>query len=300
MIGIRDLLCGVAVGDAIGYPLEFMGNPTKDDFEESVAANVLEASDDTQMTLFLAEAIAQHDTKFSPELPYTRWYITQINLKPAESTISGLLDLDCMYELRAPGNTCMSACASLSKGEKVVNNSKGNGTVMRISPWALKAAQDMGSGHPPYLPFVVRDSLTTHKHAEAAESAGALFVLLYWLLLGLDIETVLELVVGEVNPTSRTSELLLKAIHAESLEVEGWVAEEALHIAVRSVLNARNYLEAIHNASVIPGDSDTCAAIAGAIAVCAGVQVPEELVAKLDVLPAINFTAELWAVSKCS
>lgn len=45
MINLKELLCGVAVGDAIGYPLEFIGNPNARDFEASASAQVLKASD---------------------------------------------------------------------------------------------------------------------------------------------------------------------------------------------------------------------------------------------------------------
>lgn len=294
MITIRDLLCGVAVGDAIGYPLEFIRNPNKKDFEASVSAEVLQASDDTQMTLFLAETIAKHGTSFNPETPYTRWYITQTRFKGFSGSEDGLLTFDYLYHLRVPGNTCMSACESLSHGEKVVNDSKGNGTVMRISPWALKAALDKEAEYSHYIPFVVKDSLTTHKHAEAAESAVALFLLLYRALHGVNIRSALELVAREIDPNSRTSELLLKAMRGKEIDVEGWVAEEALYIAVVSVLNSKHYLDAVYNASVISSDSDTCASIAGAIAVCYGMKPPEDLIAKLDLLPAIEYISGIW------
>ena len=65
MITIRELLCGVAVGDAIGYPLEFIQNPERKDFENSMNAKILIASDDTQMTLFLAEAVANYGINFN-------------------------------------------------------------------------------------------------------------------------------------------------------------------------------------------------------------------------------------------
>ncbi|SFN02172.1 ADP-ribosylglycohydrolase family protein [Nitrosomonas communis] len=294
MITIRDLLCGVAVGDAIGYPLEFMPNPTEDDFNESVAAKVLEASDDTQMTLFLAEAIAQHGTKFAPELPYLRWYITQTNPKPAVSTVNELLDLDCLYEVRAPGNTCMNSCDSLAEGMQVQNDSKGNGTVMRISPWALLAAQDTEKGYIYYLSLVVKDSYCTHKHAEATESAKALFMIQYFVLHKLPLKSTIELAMQEIDPASRTFHLLGMALNGEELEQGGWVAEEALYVAVRAVLKAKDYLDAIYHASVIKGDSDTCAAIAGALAVCYGMKPHEELVAKLDLLPAIEYVSHIW------
>ncbi|SFM35769.1 ADP-ribosylglycohydrolase family protein [Nitrosomonas communis] len=294
MITIRDLLCGVAVGDAIGYPLEFLRNPNKNDFENSMNAKILNASDDTQMTLFLAEAIANYGINFAPDLPYIRWYSTQNRFKENSHLHDGLLSFECLYNLREPGNTCMSACNSLSKGEKVINDSKGNGTVMRISPWALKAAMDDKLDYSHYAHLVRKDSLATHKHPEATESATALFLILYFLVLGVKLEAGLILAIKEIDSYSRTYELLLKVINGELLDLEGWVAEEALYIALSSVFRSTDYLTAIYNASVISGDSDTCASIAGAIAMCSGMEIPSHFIDKLDVLPAINYVSDCW------
>jgi ADP-ribosylglycohydrolase len=290
MITIRNLLCGVAVGDAIGYPLEFIRNPERKDFENSMNAKILIASDDTQMTLFLAEAIANYGINFNPNLPYIRWYSTQTGFKENSHLHDGLLSFECLYYLRAPGNTCMSACNSLSKREKVVNDSKGNGTVMRISPWTLKAAMDDKLGYNYYVHLVRKDSLATHKHPEATESATALFVILYFLILGVKLEAALILAIKEIDSNSRTYELLQNIINGKLLDLEGWIAEEALYIAVSSVLRSTDYLTAIYNASVISGDSDTCASIA----VCSGMEVPDRLINKLDVLLAIDYVSDRW------
>ncbi|SFM43712.1 ADP-ribosylglycohydrolase family protein [Nitrosomonas communis] len=294
MITIRNLLCGVAVGDAIGYPLEFNSNPNADDFAESVSAKVLQASDDTQMSLFLAEAIAKHDTKFKPDLPYMRWYVTQTKPIPHTAAFEGLLAFDCMYEVRAPGKTCMSACGALSNGTKVQNDSKGNGTVMRIAPWALKAVLDTERDYAHYMQYVVNDSFCTHKNMEATESAKALFMIQYFALHKVPLRNAIELAMREVDPISRAFHLLSFVDHEEDFEKGGWVAEEAVYIAVRAVLKAKDYLDAIYNATVIEGDSDTCAAIAGALAVCYGMKPPEELIAKLDILPAIEYVSDIW------
>lgn len=298
MITLRELLCGVAVGDAIGYPLEFNDSPTFEDFNRALAEPVLRVSDDTQMTLFLAEAIAKRGIHFSPEIPYLHWYTTQVSVYEHALSSQGLLGFDSMYRQMAPGNTCLSACNALFHRKKVVNDSKGNGTVMRVSPWALKYAMDKGKNNVldinSYLALVKRDSDATHKHPEAGYSAVALVVILCHLLASHTLSKGVEEALSYIDSKSRTYDLLWLILRGEKVQAEGWVAEEALAIAVQSVFDSRDYLEAIRNASVISGDSDTCASIAGAIAVCSGMKIPEDLITKLDVLPAIEYVSNIW------
>jgi len=69
----------------------------------------------------------------------------------------------------------------------------------------------------------------------------------------------------------------------------GWVAEEALALAVGAVANADSYLGAIFSAVSIEGDSDTVGAIAGGLAVISGMSVPGEVKARLNASDAIEY-----------
>lgn len=109
-------------------------------------------SDDTQMTLFTANGMLMGLTRGymrgiggRPEKyvdgAYLDWYYTQTGRK-RELLIDDwhptwLRDLPEMAQLRAPGNTCLSACENMFRGEKVQNNSKGCGGIMRVAPMAL-------------------------------------------------------------------------------------------------------------------------------------------------------------------
>ena len=155
---IRGSLIGGAVGDALGYPVEFLhsfediqkkygerGITRLDTRWEECARGKAVVSDDTQMTLFTANGLlnAKRKTcsfKYGICKAYIEWYLTQIGKKSGKYNdcwISGIPELNVR---RAPGNTCMSALSALYLGRESQNDSKGCGGVMRVAPIPLYAA----------------------------------------------------------------------------------------------------------------------------------------------------------------
>lgn len=158
----RGCLIGGAVGDALGYAVEFQSADSifqkygsEGITEYKLRHGVAEISDDTQMTLFTANGLLFGDTRVSMRgigVPggylhgaYLDWYRTQTNQppKPDEDYQSWLLNIPGLYRRRAPGNTCMSALAGVVPGtmEAPVNHSKGCGGVMRVAPVGLFFAE---------------------------------------------------------------------------------------------------------------------------------------------------------------
>ena len=161
---IRGSLIGGAIGDALGYPVEFIYSfegiqgrygergitrlDTKqfwlDDEEQSGKAVV---SDDTQMTLFTANGILNAKRqkigmKYGICLAYIEWYLTQIGKKSGKYKDCWIGSLPELNKRRAPGNTCMTSLNDIYRGKDPINNSKGCGGVMRIAPIPLYAAVD--------------------------------------------------------------------------------------------------------------------------------------------------------------
>ena len=148
---IKGSLLGGAIGDALGYTVEFM-----EDYsifrrfgelgitEYSLCDGVAQISDDTQMTMFTAEGIlrARHkylnpsDGEYIEEIyhSYLDWLSTQSRNYDSAlvSEQSFLMNVSELYSARAPGNTCLSALESGKCGtlENIINNSKGCGGVM--------------------------------------------------------------------------------------------------------------------------------------------------------------------------
>lgn len=164
---IRGCLFGGAVGDALGYPVEFLsadaifaryGKAGITEYELDAQTGKALISDDTQMTLFTANGLLVGDTRGCMRgvcgwprsyvaAAYQDWLYTQTGsfekrAQRKERQRSWLCDVPALYARRAPGNTCLSA---LSEGadydpeyiKNRKNNSKGCGGIMRIAPLAL-------------------------------------------------------------------------------------------------------------------------------------------------------------------
>ena len=160
---IRGCMIGGAIGDALGYPVEFLDSKTiRKEFgnegitEYSLSNGIAQISDDTQMSMFTANGVnyvrtksAQKgiDEKLSIYMAdfYIDWLETQKNNSSLGKRVSWLLDVPELYSQRAPGNTCLSAIEELKniedRGHSFVewkrNNSKGCGAIMRVAPLAL-------------------------------------------------------------------------------------------------------------------------------------------------------------------
>lgn len=160
---IRGSLIGGAIGDALGYPVEFMsrnqilakyGSKGITAFELSGNGKAL-ISDDTQMTLFTANGLLFGVTRFCTHgilgaglkdyvrYAYMDWYETQTGVEDyAKYHYCWIRDIAELNARRAPGNTCMSALDAIKHHKDVQNNSKGCGGVMRVAPVGLMAATD--------------------------------------------------------------------------------------------------------------------------------------------------------------
>lgn len=148
----RGSLVGGAVGDALGYEVEFMslkailkkfGKNGITRYSTNDGNRQALFSDDTQMSLFTLEGLMNGiiATKAGPAsgiLPYIKesylnWLKTQTET-PRQLPDSWVSNLKTLWSRRAPGLTCMSALESLANGDVVNNDSKGCGGVMRVAP----------------------------------------------------------------------------------------------------------------------------------------------------------------------
>jgi ADP-ribosylglycohydrolase len=132
-------LFGLAFGDALGKPTEFLTvaeirDRYGSDGPRELVGDPALVTDDTQMALAVAWAL--HDAAGTdPDLLAT--LLRQRFLAWAASPDNN----------RAPGNTCLRACAELSRGgpwqEASVAGSKGCGANMRVAPVGLVPGYDL-------------------------------------------------------------------------------------------------------------------------------------------------------------
>ena len=316
---IRGCLMAGAVGDALGYEVEFMSRRSilSRFGENGITKFALDCngkaliSDDTQMTLFTANGMLMGLTRGymrgiggRPEKyvdgAYLDWYYTQTG-KKREMLIDDwhptwLRDLPEIAHLRAPGNTCLSACESLFRGEKVQNNSKGCGGIMRVAPMALLDAGYASRNENSYSIEELAEAggeiaECTHKHPLGFLPASLLTVLLYKVIpmTAKQVQEEIDSIVADtVNILDRIykgkydadkrylKELTMKAVQLAHSDIsdadairqlgEGWVAEEtwaiALYCAIRHIDSVEDAIIASVNHD---GDSDSTGSVCGNI-----------------------------------
>ncbi|MFC7330621.1 ADP-ribosylglycohydrolase family protein [Marinactinospora rubrisoli] len=301
---VRGCLLGGAVGDALGAPVEFTGLAAIR--ERFGAAGVREftggvhgaITDDTQMTLWTVEGLIRAGVRrdrglgFNPVGPvhhaYFRWYDTQVLAGPPARGGGWLQDERWLYARRAPGNTCMGALGRDAPhfGAAAANDSKGCGGVMRSAPFGLLPYwRNSGPAEPDRLAFqwAADAAGLTHGHPTGKLASGALAVLIARLVAGAGLEAALDAAMTELAAHEHHEETTRALRHARAAAADrpataetveelggGWIAEEALAIAVFAALKHPEpgpdaFLNALALAVSHSGDSDSTGAICGNI-----------------------------------
>ena len=183
-----------------------------------------------------------------------------------------------LHKRRAPGMACLSALHEATTcGKLARNGSKGCGTIMRVAPIGL-----MGWDTESIESIALESSALTHGHRTAQDAAAAWALLLTAVQDGEEVEDAAGRLAHRFGPeTSAAIEGALAAPRdglpetVESLG-GGWVAEEALAIALYAVLASDTFVDGLRIAVTHSGDSDSTGAIAGNLL---GPIYPEETMA---------------------
>ncbi len=268
----RAVLFGLALGDALGWPVEFMElSQVRARYgREGITAPPDPAlyTDDTQMSIAVAEALVEAGDGDMEALmtAMARRFIAWKN--------------DPVTASRAPGTTCIRGVNALERGapwrEAGVKDSKGCGSCMRVAPIGF-----FYQHAPETLIGVARSQgWTTHRHSTAdAACIGAA----YLVKLALDGVAPEEFPDRLLSATGGVSDEFAAAIqrvrHVKDWSDEeaalnhigptrggGWIAEEAVAMALYCVLkHPDDYAAAVRLGANISGDSDSVASIAGGI-----------------------------------
>jgi ADP-ribosylglycohydrolase len=321
-------LFGLAFGDALGKPTEFLtvaeiekrygpGGPR--DLEGDPAL----VTDDTQMTLAVAWALWETPV---PEPDPLAAALRRRFLAWVSSPDNN----------RAPGNTCLRACAELSLGvpwqEASVAGSKGCGANMRVAPVGLVPGYDLDTlagvaqlqaglthGHPTalaaseltaYAVRVLRDG------ADLAEVPGLLRARCHdqhavyredwlgplWQRPGLDrpVEFITRGWDECLTVLDRLDAAL--AVSADGTDPcletgAGWVAEEALATALLcAVRHADDPVGGLSRAATTSGDSDSIACLTGAfLGAARGMTVwPESWLDRIEYADQLAALGQTW------
>lgn len=282
-------IVGLAVGDALGYPHEFrrvaqvrqeLGPDGITDFVALQDPRFTRPfilgklhppgtfTDDTQMSLALAEALLEEPTNNVERLMpvvarhFVNWYFSDDNN-------------------RSPGEATGIGCQALRSGtpwrQAGAAGSKGCGANMRVAPIGLfyEDLDDVSS-------IARAQAVLTHRHDAAIEGAAAAALLVALALrdtspADMHAEVMrrcggrsadFDAVFGRV-PDVVDADPALVLVERGRTEValgEGWVAEEAVAAALYCVWRSPDdYRAAVLLAANTDGDSDSLACIAGGI-----------------------------------
>ena len=308
---IRGSLIGGAIGDALGYPVEFIYSfegiqarygergitrlDTKqywlDDEEQSGKAIV---SDDTQMTLFTANGILNAKRqkigmKYGICLAYIEWYLTQIGKWNNRYKDCWIARIPEMNHRRGPGHTCISSLYSIYRGHDPINDSKGDGGVMRVAPIPLYAVVDNRMSITDAARLAGEAAEITHQHPLGFIPAALVAHTIYRLALDgslnresfenyihegmAEMEKLYPQYPSDVNYMGELCDkafMLASNTRPDLENIEsiggGWTGEEALAIALYcAVRHFDNFEQALIAAVNHAGDSDSTGAITGNI-----------------------------------
>ena len=262
---MSNVLLGTAIGDALGVPFETMLLNNKDllDWDGVTYCgskhHKLEPgqySDDTQMSIIVAESLISN-SGFNPD-DLAQRYLAWIK--------SGLA--------RGFGKTTLLAMQNLESGKHWTSSgvigSYGNGTAMRAAPFGVYFRNDLRA----LVSIVKTDSSITHV-SEDAEAGAIAIALAAAYAVNQDTDDLLEKICEQL-PNSKVKNTIYSlgslissdCITAEqSLRVLGTRANvrETVPAALYCFLKFDNYIDAVRAAIRAGGDTDTTAAIVGAL-----------------------------------
>ncbi len=264
----RAILFGLALGDSIGYPTEFMN--LAQIFQVYGAAGIqappvlARYSDDTQMTLALAEGIL--DAGLDADIDSQMRGIGKRFIEWMHSADNN----------RAPGNTCMAGMRRYENGLdwrlSGIASSKGCGSAMRVAAIGYFYQHD-----PARLRELAEASgIITHGHPAAVAASIAAAYAIKLALDGVAVKEYLNRILTFVEGISDEFDAALyrvghvggwtDEIGALKHIGEGWTGEEAVALALYCVLRyPDDYVACMQRAANTNGDSDSIACIAGGI-----------------------------------
>ncbi|MFO7761888.1 MAG: ADP-ribosylglycohydrolase family protein [Thermodesulfobacteriota bacterium] len=263
----EGIIFGLAIGDAIGAPVEFIG---LDEIQQRYGSEGITKppvpalyTDDTQMTIAITEAlIRQGECDVETIMEAVREEFVDWRHSPDNN--------------RAPGNACLIGVSQMERGihwsESGIPDSKGCGSAMRVATIGY-----LYQDNPSKLKEVAAiTSMSTHGHPTATASAVGAAYLVKLALENHAPENIIPSLLSFTQGISTEFDQHISRIESclswqdeeEALEYlgRGWIGEEAVALALYCFLRyPDDYRSAVIRAANTNGDSDSIACIAGSI-----------------------------------
>ena len=258
---IKDCVYGLAIGDALGVPFEFR---PRDSFNATTMTSggvwnqpIGTWSDDTSMTIATCDALRENNKKIDLKAILRNFVIWKDY--DAYTAHNNTFDV---------GNTTAQALDRRKGFDDLYSN--GNGSLMRISPLIFVDCTDEE---------ISNVSAITHAHAYSIEACVLYVKIGKELLKGKSLETILD----ELECSATFSRLKnLKKIDRDSIQSGGYVVH-TLEASLWCILNTATYSNAVLTAVNLGDDTDTTAAVTGALAglIYGYEDIPKEWIDKL-------------------
>jgi ADP-ribosylglycohydrolase len=262
---------GLAVGDALGFPVEFIGSDEIrrrygpqgiTDFVPPRSHPLGTYTDDTQMSLAVSRGLLRAGRD---DLDGVMSAIAEELAAWAESPEND----------RAPGSTTMSACRRLFAGrswrESGIPESKGCGSTIRTAPIGLYYHGDRDR----LIEIASHSSRITHGHRSAVAGATANALAVSLALAEAEPQDFLPAIIDATEGISEEfADKVREVPQVLQMEPDGafdvlgdaWVAEEAMACALYCFLRSPgDYRQTVLTGANASGDSDSVACIAGGI-----------------------------------
>lgn len=266
----QGCLLGLATGDALGGPAEFMSRFEIAQRYGGGVRNMVgggwlrlrpgETTDDTAMARALAESLAAREAFDVNDVAarYVEW------LRSDPKDVGNITKL----ALRAWGKGVTLPAAAMGVHRQLGGKSAGNGTIMRCAPIALRYAFDERR----MMDAARDDALITHFDPRAWTGSVALCLLVYHLLRDVPPARAVSSVVDRLRREPRASAEVIATLtelrperRGDELSTTGYVLD-TLRIAVWALLGNTSFEDTVVAAVNQGGDADTQGAVAGALA----------------------------------
>ncbi len=271
-----------AIGDAFGAPFEGMSKAEAErrlKHFESRGKILSDYTDDTIQMLLLAESLA-NTIYFSPSDFAERLRISYE-----------------LGEIRRIGPTSSQALERLKAGYSWKDSgvdSNTCGSAMRVLPVGLLYSFDLNLVEE----YSVLQSIVTHRNKEAIASSVAIALAYSCMLRGFDLKDTARTVVERVKAYDAYTTLLVERAFTGEFEYRGTaLASDVVPAAIQCFLQSDSYEECLKSAVRLGGDTDSIAAMAGALKALEGCEVELSIDLDVDGIEKVEKLArKLWKV----
>lgn len=249
-------MIGAIIGDIVGSRFEFNNHRNKE-FDLFVAD--CSVTDDSIMTLAVAKAIMEAMNYYKT---FNRAYDRDFHIRLAELTVKYMQEIGRKYPNCGFGGMFYEWVFSNNPEQY---NSFGNGAAMRVSPAGFAAKDELEAKQ-----LAKTVTAVTHNHPEGIKGAEAITVAIIMARQGALKSAIRERLAREYYPLDFTIDNIRPTYRFND------TCQKTVPQAIECFLESTSFEDSIRIAISLGGDSDTIAAITGAIAE-AYYGVPDEI-----------------------